>query len=105
PTDHFDVVEIQKPFYDIIQQKFSASNIDVHFADILEFESDRKYDYIFSSLPYENMKHQENRSIWEKKLSLCTPHSYICYFKYVNFGKFKSNFEKKLVKTYSHNKK
>lgn len=106
PQDHMDIVEIQKKFYDIMQKKFlRRDNIEVHFADILKFQPDRRYNYIFSSLPYENMPRDINRNIWEKKLSLCAPHAYICYFKYVKFKDFKYNFEEQVVEEFKYDKK
>lgn len=105
PSDHLDIVEIQKNFYEIIHEKFNRENISVHYSDILNFDPNRTYDYIFSSLPYENMPKQINREIWEKKLSLCAPHAYICYFKYVKFKDFKYDFEQQVVKEYKCDKK
>ena len=105
PQDHMDIVEVQKKFYNIIKKKYARDNIDVHFGDILKFQPDRSYDYIFSSLPYENMPQKVNRKIWEKKLSLCAPKAYICYFKYVKFKDFKYNFEEQVVEEYKYDKK
>lgn len=105
PADHLDLVEVQKNFFEIIEKKFSKPNVSVHFKDILRFDAGRKYDYIFSSLPYENMSRRVNRSIWEKKLSLCADNSYICYFKYVKFKNFKCEFEEQVVNEYGQDKK
>lgn len=105
PQDRFDMVEVQKKFYEIIRKKFTGANIHVHFTDILKFQPDCTYDYIFSSLPYENMPRDINRKIWEKKLSLCAPKAYICYFKYIKFKDFKYNFEEQVVEEYKYDKK
>lgn len=105
PSDHFDIVEINDHFYEVINRKFSAPNAQVHHEDILQFQPDRKYDYIFSSLPYEAMPEELITDIWKKKLYLCKDSAYICYFKYVSFRKFKCNFEEALVQKYQHNKK
>lgn len=105
PRDRFDIVEIHKKFYQIIKQKYRQPNIHAYHSDILEFNPSRQYDYIFSSLPYENMPEKISREIWRKKLNLCAPGAYICYFKYVKFRKFKCDFEERLVKKYGSNKK
>jgi phospholipid N-methyltransferase len=105
PDDHLDVVEVQEEFFEIITQKFRRSNITVYFRDILQFQSDRHYKFIFSSLPYDNMPHSIIRQIWQKKLSLCAPEAYICYFKYLKFRKFKSKYEEQMVNKYKQNKK
>jgi phospholipid N-methyltransferase len=104
-VDHLDLVEVQRNFFEIIERKFSKPNVSVHFKDILKFDAGRKYDYIFSSLPYENMSRRVNRAIWEKKLSLCAENSYICYFKYVKFKDFKCAFEEQVVNEYGQDKK
>lgn len=105
PQDHLDLVEIQQNFYEIVVEKFNSANVEVHFSDILKFNPQRKYDYIFSSLPYENMSPSVTKAIWQKKLDLCTHHAYICYFKYVKFRNFKSDFEEQMVNEYGQDKK
>ncbi len=105
PKDHVDVVEIHDHFFEVIDRKFSGSNVRVHHEDILQFNTGRSYDYIFSSLPYEAMPEELIRQIWKKKLDLCSKNAYICYFKYVSFRKFKCNFEELLVRKYQSNKK
>lgn len=105
PQDQLDVVEIHKKFFQIVKTKYRQSNIQAYHNDILNFESDHQYDFIFSSLPYENMPEDICREIWEKKLNLCASEAYISYFKYIKFRNFKSDFEEKVVKKYRHEKK
>lgn len=103
--DIFNIVEINDHFYQTINKKFNRSNITVYHQDILNHQPGIKYDYIFSSLPYEAMSEQLIEDIWTKKLDLCKEQAYICYFKYVSFRKFKCDFEEKLVKQFQHRKK
>lgn len=105
PQDQLDVVEINQYFSKLISKRFAGSNVRVHHADILHFEPDKQYDYIFSSLPYENMPEEITAKIWNKKLQLCQENAYICYFKYVSFRKFKSDFEEQIVERYKRDKK
>lgn len=105
PDDHLDIVELHQHFYQLVTSEFSQYNISVHHTDILQFDSGKSYDYIFSSLPYENMPTKISRRIWQKKLELCSENAYICYFKYVNFRRFKSDFEEQIVERYQRNKK
>lgn len=105
PQDHLDVVEIHDHFYRTVRDKYSSANIAIHHEDILQFNAGRTYDYIFSSLPYEAMQEKLIQEIWKKKLELCKPKAYICYFKYVSFRKFKCNFEEAVVEKYQSNKK
>lgn len=103
--DHLDIVELQEGFYKRIKDTFSEDNIFVHHTDILTFEPSVKYDFIFSSLPYENMNAELCNSIWSKKLSLCAPPAYITYFKYVTLWQMKNTYQKSLVQEYLYNKK
>lgn len=105
PKDHVDVVEIHEHFFEMICEQFGETSISIHHEDILQFNSKKTYDYIFSSLPYEAMPKELIQKIWKKKLDLCSPKAYICYFKYVSFRKFKCNFEEALVEKYQRNKK
>lgn len=105
PQDQLEIVEIHKKFYQIVNQKYSRPNVKIFHTDILEFDPDQRYDYIFSSLPYENMPTHISQQIWKKKLELCAPSAYICYFKYVKFRKFKCDLEEQIVEKYGSNKK
>jgi phospholipid N-methyltransferase len=105
PQDKLDIVEIHKKFYQIILKKYRQSNIQAYHTDILKFQSDYQYDFIFSSLPYENMPEEISQEIWKRKLMLCAPEAFISYFKYVKFRNFKSDFEEEVVKRYGRNKK
>lgn len=105
PQDKLDLVELQKGFYEMIQEKYTSDNVCIHHTDILNFNAEVKYDFIFSSLPYENMPLSVSKKIWHKKLSLCASESYISYFKYLNFRKFKYDFEQEIVEKYRCNKK
>lgn len=105
PDDHLDIVEINKHFHELIEKKYQAPNIDIYHSDILEFQPALKYDFIFSSLPYEALPEEISKNIWEKKLTLCNNNAYISYFKYINFKKFKCDFEREVVDRYKQDKK
>lgn len=105
PQDQLDVVELQKGFYEVIQLKYADKNISVYHADILYFNPEFKYDFIFSSLPYENMSDDLCQSIWSKKLELCSSHAYICYFKYVSPRGIKNKFQQSVVRQFVYDKK
>lgn len=106
PQDRLDIVEIHKKFYQIIKVKYRYNdNIKVHHSDILKYQPEQQYDFIFSSLPYENMAEKISKKIWEKKLNICAQNAYISYFKYLKFRNFKSDFEEQVVRKYSQDKK
>ncbi|HLR25975.1 MAG TPA: rRNA adenine N-6-methyltransferase family protein [Fodinibius sp.] len=105
PNDSLDIVEIHKKFYQIVRDRYRQPNLQVHHTNILNFTPDYKYDFIFSSLPYENMDEDICRKIWQKKLRLCSKNACISYFKYVKFKNFKNDFEEEIVKAYGRDKK
>lgn len=105
PQDQLDIVEIHKKFYQIVKAKYRQDNIHIHHTDILNFDPDHGYDFIFSSLPYENMPEDISQKIWKRKLQLCNTDARISYFKYVKFRDFKSDFEEKVVNEFGQNKK
>lgn len=105
PQDQLDIVEIHKKFYQIVKTKYKQPNIQIHHSDILNFQSEHQYNFIFSSLPYENMPEKTCQQIWKKKLDLCASNACISYFKYLKFRDFKSDFEEKVVEQYGQNKK
>ncbi len=100
PADRFDVIEIHRDFFEHISRKYRQENVHIHHDDILKFDAGRSYDFIISSLPYENMPGETGRSIWEKQLHLCKDGGYITYFKYLKPGSFKNRYERELVDRY-----
>lgn len=105
PEDQLDIVEIHKKFYQIIKDKYQQPNVHIHHTDIINFNPNHCYNFIFSSLPYENMPEEISQQIWKKKLNLCSSDAYISYFKYVKFRNFKSDFEEQVVKKFGQTKK
>ncbi len=104
--DRFDAVELNTYFYKILRRRFKSNNIlKIHHQDFLTFQSENKYDFVISSLPYEGIPSKVTRKMWEHKLSLCNPDAYIIYYKYVNFNQFRSRFEKQMVRNYCEDKK
>ncbi len=104
--DRFDVVELNNYFYKMLRRRFRDNRtVRLFHKDFLAFQSDHKYDFVLSSLPYERISASVTRLLWEHKLSLCKPGSYIIYYKYVNFNHFRSRFEKSLVRDYLHDEK
>jgi len=101
PQDHFDIVELNRDFYRMISWKYRhQKNVFTHHANILDFEPDEPYDFIFSSLPYEGIPSEVSRQIWQKKLQMCKSGSYITYYKYINIKRFRCKFEKEVVSRY-----
>jgi phosphatidylethanolamine/phosphatidyl-N-methylethanolamine N-methyltransferase len=105
-NDHFDVVELNSYFYNILNRKFRFNGeVTLHHADFLKFHPGRTYDFVISSLPYEQMPSRVALKMWRHKLALCKPGAHIIYYKYVNFNHFRSRFEKQLVRKYCSDEK
>lgn len=101
PDDHLDIVEINQHFFEVVNGRYShLQNVHVYHLDFLKFEEQEKYDYIFSSLPYESLPTRISRQIWKKKLNYCKDGSFITYYKYLNFNRFKCKYEKAIVSRY-----
>ncbi|MCH8567212.1 MAG: methyltransferase domain-containing protein [Balneolales bacterium] len=100
PEDRLDMVEINPHFCRMLRRKFKQPGIRVIYGDLLEFDPDAPYDYVFSSIPYESIPESVTSLMWKKKLSLCKPNGLISYYKYVNFNFFRCKFEKELVRDY-----
>ncbi len=104
--DHFDVVELNSYFYNILHRKFRFNgDVRLHHDDFLKFRPQRTYDFVISSLPYEQMPRSVTLKMWKHKLSLCKPGSHIIYYKYMNFNHFRNRFEKQLVRRYCSDEK
>jgi len=98
PQDHLDIVELNRDFYRMISWKYRHfGNVHTYHANILDFNPEKPYDFIFSSLPYEGIPRDVSKEIWEKKLQMCKPGSYITYYKYINIKRFRCKFEKEVV--------
>lgn len=104
--DRFDAVELNDYFHKILSRKFRVNGkVSLHHKDFLKFSTENRYDFIVSSLPYERIPKSITRAMWEHKLALCKPDSYIIYYKYVNFNHFRNRFEKQLVRNFSYDEK
>ena len=89
--DHFDLVEINEVFADIIKGQFetdphfqpAASQSQVHVCPLQEFEADEKYDFIVSGLPMNNFSAELVAEIFESFFRLLKPGGVLSYFEYM----------------------
>lgn len=100
PVDKFDVVELNDHFFQLIKSKYAKPNVKVIHGDILQYEPAYTYDIIISSVPFESLPSEISEKIWQKKLELSHDGTYITYYKYVNFNRFRCKFEKEVVKQF-----
>lgn len=105
PQDSLELVEINPHFCRMLRRKFKDDGIRVHYEDVLKFEPGIRYDYVFSSIPYESIPEEISEQIWRKKVALCAPDGMISYYKYLNINRFRCKYEKQLVKQLCVDKK
>jgi phosphatidylethanolamine/phosphatidyl-N-methylethanolamine N-methyltransferase len=96
PDDQLDIVELNAAFYEHIRDKYQSEKIRVYGMNVVEFQPDYQYDYIFSSIPYEQIPPDVTQTIWQKKLALALPSARITYYKYYRFNYFRSAFEQRV---------
>jgi phosphatidylethanolamine/phosphatidyl-N-methylethanolamine N-methyltransferase len=93
PGDHLDIVELDTDFYTLVKKKFEGSDIEVHGLNVLDFDYGKPYDFILSSIPYDQMPSEVTRSIWLKKLEMIHLGGHISYYKYYKFNFIRCKFE------------
>lgn len=98
PQDTLDVVELSESFYRMVHARFHGGNVRVFHADVLQFEGEGGYDFIFSSIPYEALPKAVGTAIWHKKQSLARDDAHIIYYKYVTPTPFKGEYERAVVR-------
>lgn len=93
PGDYLDIVELDPDFYKLVKKKFKGPNIRVHGLNVLDFEFSEAYDFILSSIPYDQMPSEVTRALWLKKLEMIALGGYISYYKYYKFNFIRCKFE------------
>lgn len=91
PHDHFDLVELNESFVDILNRRFAhepefqrvADRSQVHQCAIQEFQSDAPYDFIVCGLPFNNFPPDLVREIFGAFFKLLAPGGVLSYFEYM----------------------
>jgi phosphatidylethanolamine/phosphatidyl-N-methylethanolamine N-methyltransferase len=94
PDDKLDIVEIDPQFYKIINKKYNRANIDVYNLNVLDFDPGYTYDFILSSIPYDQLPQEVSTEIWKKQLDMLKPNAFFTYFKYYKFNFIRGQFER-----------
>ncbi len=95
--DHMDVVELNQGLHQYVSDRYASPQIRFHHMNLLDFEPEAPYDFIFSGLPYEAMPKEVVQALWQKKLGLSRIGTVITYFKYINLVNFRSPYERQVV--------
>jgi phosphatidylethanolamine/phosphatidyl-N-methylethanolamine N-methyltransferase len=90
----FDVVEIDKNFVEMLQEKFSdKSQVRIHHLSVLDWAPPYKYDVIISGVPLNAFDAELASKILEQYMKLIIPGGILSYFEYLGAA-----FAKKIVR-------
>lgn len=95
--DVADVVELNPKLHQYVSERYAHDAIRFHNMNLLDFDVDEPYDFIFSGVPYEALPGEVTRMLWRKKLDASRPGTVITYFKYINLVNFRSKYERQVV--------
>ena len=104
PEDKLDIVELDNEFFRLIKTTYSGSNIQVYEMNVLDFEPGYTYDFILSSIPYDQLPQEVSTAIWQKQLDLLKPNARFTYFKYYKFNFIRGQFERSINRKHCVNK-
>jgi phosphatidylethanolamine/phosphatidyl-N-methylethanolamine N-methyltransferase len=91
PEDRLDLVELNESFADLLRQRFqsdplfqrAAGQATVHVCGIEAFQSDVRYDYIVSGLPFANFSATFVEQVLQALFELLAPGGILSYFEYM----------------------
>lgn len=103
PEDHFDIVEINPVFAQVIRDQFDQipayqavqEIATVHETPLQEFEYDAPYDIIISGLPTTNFDVPLVKEIFETFVELLAPGGELSYFEYMYLRQIRKYLDKK----------
>jgi phospholipid N-methyltransferase len=89
--DRLDLVELNESFADLLRQRFqsdpvfkpAAGQSRVHVCGIEAFESDVRYDFIVSGLPFNNFSPAFVEQVLEALFELLAPGGILSFFEYM----------------------
>jgi phosphatidylethanolamine/phosphatidyl-N-methylethanolamine N-methyltransferase len=89
--DRLDLVELNESFADLLRQRFqsdpvfkpAAGQSRVHVCGIEAFESDVRYDFIVSGLPFNNFSPAFVEQVLESLFELLAPGGILSFFEYM----------------------
>lgn len=91
PGDHFDLVEINAEFADLLRRRFAtdpvfqaaAAQADVHHVPLQDFRPAEPFDVIVSGLPFNNFPAALVEELVDHCLSLLQPGGEMAFFEYM----------------------
>jgi phospholipid N-methyltransferase len=99
PDDHLDLVELDPECCDFLRDKFSDDKrVRVICASVLDWKPDYRYDFIVSTLPFNNFSSKMVRQVLDHYLEISNEDALCSYVEYMGLGKVKEMFAKAPLK-------
>ena len=97
PDDHFDIVELNDRFVDMLRKRFEteasfnkvAPHSFIHHKPVQELDVDQPYDFIISGLPLNNFPVGLVRELMRHLTSLLRPDGVLSFFEYLAIRRMK----------------
>ncbi len=91
PNDHFDLVEINETFAELLRERFQkdplyqsvAQQSHVHVGPLQDFQADQPYDIIISGLPFNNFSAELVGELMDCCFDLLAPGGTFSFFEYM----------------------
>ncbi len=85
-----DAVEIDRVYCDILQKQFADNDrIAIHCADVMQWQTDEKYDVIITSVPFTNLTKEQVEGILNSYERLVKPGGIVSYVTLMLFPRLK----------------
>lgn len=90
PGDHFDLVELNESFVDVLKNRFAtephwqavSDSSAIHQQLLQDFDDSQPYDFILSGLPHVNFPPEVVDTIFQSYFKLLKPGGTLSYFEY-----------------------
>lgn len=97
PEDHFDLVEINEQFAELLRERFrtdprfrpAAAVSQIHVCPMQEFRSNGPYDAIISGLPFNNFSPQLVAELMDLCLGMLAPGGTFSFYEYMYVRRMK----------------
>lgn len=98
PGDHFDLVELNERFVQVLQHRFAsepdfmrvAAQSSIHHCSIQEIPAEEKYDFIICGVPFNNFPISLVKEILRHMTKLLKPGGTLSFFEYLWIRRFKA---------------
>lgn len=93
--DTYDLVELESDYIPSLQKQFGYyKNVEIYQADISTWKTEKKYDFIISTLPFTNMPLKTVKRTLENYKKWIKPNGYIVYVECRGSNDFRQRVER-----------